>query len=91
MRIKRTDGNHSLIMEQLRKIGFSVRSLHVVGDGVPDLIAGRNGVNYLFEVKDPKQPPSKRKLTPDEQEFFDSWQGPVYVIEKIEDVLKIIG
>jgi len=91
----KTDGNHSRLLKQIRCIpGVSVFSTHRVGQGFPDVILGLsfNGVrrNFLLEIKDPSQPPSKRKLTPDEVKFHESWNGQVSVVETIEDVLKII-
>ena len=69
---------------------MTAHSTHTVGDGFPDIVAGYRGQNYLFEVKDPDQPPSKRKLTPDEVKFHDTWMGRVYVVETIEQIVKII-
>lgn len=91
MRKKRTDGNQLKIMQQIRALGFQVISLHVVGKGCPDLLASIRKQNILFEVKDPSQPKIGRKLTPQESDFHKLWDGPVYIIETIEDVIKIIN
>lgn len=95
---KRTDKNQPKIVEQLRAIGCTVQHLHTVGQGCPDLLVGfvKKGVNggkfnFLFEIKDPLQPPSKRKLTPDEKVFHESWRGQVDIIETFDDALKIIN
>lgn len=78
-------------MKQIRKIpGVSVVSIHVRGDGVPDLIVGHRKRNYLLEVKDPSKPPSKRRLTPDEEIFHKMWNGQIAVVHTLEDVLKIL-
>ena len=71
----RVDANQRAIVVALRKIGCSVAILSPVGDGVPDLLVGFRGKTFLLEVKDYTQPPSKRRLTPDEQLFFDTWNG----------------
>lgn len=89
--IRRTDGNHSTIVNQCRRLGFSVFSTHTVGDGFVDIVVGHKGRNYLFEVKDPAQPPSKRKLTPDEVKFHESWRGQIDVVECVEDILRIVN
>ena len=90
--IRRADANQSEVMGDLRKYpGISVRSLHTLGDGIPDLIVGFRGSNYLFELKDPEKPPSKRKLTEDEIKFFDSWNGQVEKVETVKDILEAIG
>ena len=71
----RVDANQEAIVAALRKIGCTVAILSPVGGGVPDLLVGFRGKTFLLEVKDYAQPPSKRRLTPDEQLFFDVWNG----------------
>lgn len=71
----RTDANQTAIVAALREIGASVVSLADIGNGCPDLLVGFRGVTLLLEVKDGSKPPSKRKLTPDEKEFFETWRG----------------
>ena len=85
---KRTDANQSSIVRALREIGASVQSIADLGKGVPDIMVGFQGYNYLFEVKDWKQPPSKRRLTKDEKSWHENWRGSVRVIETFEDALK---
>lgn len=77
-------------MRDLRKIGVSVFHIHTVRGGFGDIICGWRGKNYIFEIKDPDQPPSKRVLTEDEEKFHDSWKGQVSVIKTTEDALKIM-
>lgn len=86
-RAAKVDGNQAEIVVALRKIGASVTPLHMVGSGFPDLIVGWRGRNVLFELKDPKQPPNKRKLTDDEAIWFGNWRGEAYVIETIEQAI----
>ena len=89
---KRTDANQSLIVSTYRDLFCSVTCTHELGDGFPDLVVGIptswGGSNELVEVKDGEKPPSKRKLTPDEQDFHDEWRGkkPV-IIESVNDVI----
>ena len=90
-RAARVDGNQGKIVEKLRQLGISVHCTHTVHDGFPDLVAGHRGVNYLFEVKDPAQPESKRKLTEDERAFRDNWRGQVFTIETVQDALSVMG
>jgi len=84
------DANQPEIVKALRKAGISVLILSDVGGGCPDLMAGHRGCNYLLEVKDGSKPPSERKLTPKEQEFFDTWNGKAYVVYSAEDALNQI-
>lgn len=88
------DGNQEGIVKALRKIpGVSVAVTSALGDGFPDIIVGYKKRNYAFEIKDPSQPPSKRRLTPDEVEWHKNWHGHIQVIETVEQVwdgIKII-
>lgn len=86
----RVDANQKKITEQLRRCGFSVTVTSSMGKGFPDLVVGAKSKNFLFEIKDPDQPPSKRLLTKDEDLFKQSWKGQYDVIETIDDILKII-
>lgn len=89
--MKRIDANQPSIVKSLRQIGATVQSLASVGSGCPDLLVGYRGQNHLFEVKDWKQPPSKRKLTPDEKKWHQTWNGQVHVVETFDEALKIIS
>ena len=88
---KRTDANQTKVVTALRRVGCSVAILSAVGKGVPDILVGKGGKNYLMEIKDGEKIPSKRKLTPDEKEFHESWRGHVCIVESIDDALKIIA
>lgn len=74
-RAARVDSNHAAIVAALRAAGCSVQSLASVGGGVPDLLVGRAGRNYLLEVKDGGQPESRRRLTTHEAKWRDGWRG----------------
>lgn len=91
MRAAKTDGNQSLIVEALRAAGCSVQPLHTVGQGVPDLLVGVAGKNALVEVKDPAQPPSARRLTPDQKRWHAEWKGTAHVVETVEQALQIVA
>lgn len=87
----RTDANQSEIVGFLRAIpGVSVTSLAAVGGGVPDLLVGFRGNNYLFEIKDPEKSPSQRKLTKAQREFHAAWHGQVSVAETFGDILEFM-
>ena len=84
------DDNQREIVKALRKIDYSVISLASLGSGVPDLLIGIRGQNYLIELKDGKKSPSRRQLTIDERHFMDSWAGQVDVANSLEEILEII-
>lgn len=89
-RAAKIDANQNEIVEALRDAGYSVCVTSVVGQGFPDLIVGKGGIprtNVLMELKDGSLPPSKRKLTPQQVEFHRNWQGPICVVETVEDAL----
>jgi len=83
------DNNQSEIVEILRARGFSVAHTHMVGKGFVDVVAGKWGLNFLCEIKDGSLPPSKRVLTPQEQDFHNAWRGQICILENADDVEKI--
>lgn len=87
----RVDANHAEIVRALRAAGCSVLSLAAIGGGAPDLLVARNGRTWLFEIKDEKQSPSKRKLNALQVEFRVKWQGPVHLIENAQTALWHVG
>lgn len=89
-RAARVDDNQKMIVEQLRRLHCSVKVVSQL-KGFCDIVVGHRGVNYLFEIKDPSKPPSKRKLTKMEKEFHEDWYGQVSTIETIEDAMKVMG
>ena len=89
-KIARTDRNHQDVIKALRSVGCSVLSLHQVGSGCPDLLVARNGKTCLMEVKDGELPPSGRRLTQDEAEFFATWKGECHVVDSVNDAVSIV-
>ena len=89
-RAKRVDDNQNDIVKQLRRIGCSVAVTSMVGNGHPDLLIGFRQQNFLFELKDGNKSASRKRLTPDEEKFFNTWQGQVNKVESFEEILKII-
>lgn len=88
----RIDDNQTAIVSALRQAGATVQSLATIGNGCPDLVVGYQGRNVLLEIKDELQPPSKRKLTPQEVTWHDNWRGQVVVVESVEQALiAVIG
>ena len=78
------------IVLAMRAVGAIVRVI-TQGDGLPDLLVGYNGHTILMEIKDGNKPPSARKLTDNEQKFFDEWKGgPLYKVESVDQALDIL-
>ena len=86
---RKTDDNHQEIMDAFRAHGFSVADTSRLGQGFPDLVVAKLRMNILVEVKDGKKPSSARKLTKDEQDFVDEWQGRYVVVEGIADIERL--
>lgn len=90
-RAAKVDTNQAGIVQALKSVGCSVQTLAAVGDGVPDLLVGRAGTNYLLEVKDGTRPPSEQRLTPAQQEFHSAWRGRVAVVNSVAGALWAVG
>jgi len=84
------DSNQNEIVKALRQAGASVTSLASVGNGCPDLLVGIRKVTTVMEVKDGAKPPSKRRLTEDEQRWHDNYRGSVYIVESAEQALAVL-
>ena len=75
-RAARVDGNHAEIVAALRSFpGVSVCSLASLGNGVPDLIVGLAGQNYLVEVKDGEKSPIPSKFDARSRALFSEVEG----------------
>lgn len=90
MRAAKIDANQPEIVAALRKIGCTVQILSSVGKGCPDILAGYRGKNFLLEIKDGAKPVSAQKLTPDQIEWHDLWNGQVSVVNCVDQAIKIV-
>ena len=82
MSIKKTDSNHIAISDAFRRLGYTVKSTHEVGGGFPDLVVSK-GETYLVEIKT-----DEGKLNDQQIEFIDKWNGKVYVVRCVDDVIE---
>ena len=69
---------------------MSVADTSRLGGGFPDLVIGFRGITILAEVKDPSQPPCKRRLTEDEAKFHAGWKGQIATVESAAEVEAIM-
>ena len=91
-RAAKVDANQPAIVSALRRAGASVQSLAAIGDGCPDLLVGYAGITALVEVKDGSKPPSARALTPDQQQWHQTWQGgTLAVVPDVEAALRVLA
>lgn len=97
----RPDVGQAAIVAALRTVGCSVEILADVGRGVPDLLAGIRGTNFLLEVKSPRGGRGKRglgsgktahqvELNATEQKWHAAWRGQVSVVRSVEDALAVV-
>lgn len=86
------DANEAAMLRGLRDIGAWYRQMD--RDAGFDLLVAFRGRLFVGEVKDPAQPPSKRKLTTHEQITAAELalvDVPYWKWETLDDVLRTIG
>lgn len=79
---RRVDSNQAEIVEALRQHGCSVECLSDVGRGIPDLLVGAGGRNYLIEVKLPGQKPNDIQKA-----WHKNWAGWVLTVESADQAI----
>jgi len=94
-RAARVDANQSEIVSALRQAGCSVQCLHTIGKGCPDLLVGHWGINVLLKVKSGWRisgglRSAYKRLTPDEKQWHESWQGQVIVVGFAREAVTVI-
>jgi hypothetical protein len=61
-----------------------------VGDGWPDIVVGFRGKNWLLEIKDGSKPPSKRKLTAEQEQFVAYWRGQWACVKSEAEAIELV-
>ena len=90
MKARKIDANQPEIVKGLRAIGCSVAVTSSAGDGFPDLVVGYYGRNWLIEVKDGAKPPSRQKLTPEQEQFFIGWHGQIDIVTSLDEAISLV-
>ena len=87
MRAAKIDSNQSGIVAALRAIpGVTVAVGH------DDIIVGRNGKSYWYEVKASEASKRRNDLTATEQRRFErEWQGHYKIVCSLDEILKDMG
>jgi hypothetical protein len=67
----RRDREHALAGELARECGFTTFDCGDVGDGFPDWVWGRNGLNFMVEIKSGAAAP----FQPKQLELATTWRG----------------
>lgn len=86
----RRDNIHSDIVAALREVGATVCDLAAVGGGVPDLLVGYRGQNYLMEIKTP-QHGTKAGTAQRQAEWHMLWRGSAHYVRSVDDAYRVIG
>lgn len=86
MKAKRKDINQPELEVRLKKLGFSVTSLHALGKGIPDLLLGIMGINIVVEVKH-----DNAELTEPEKEWHRDWKGQVRIAQSAEEIVLYVA
>ena len=89
----KVDKNQAEIVELLKRLGYSVRTLNKEKGGVPDLLishktkkceyCGNDSNTYLIEAKS-----KTGKLTPPQKKFHANWQGKIFIIRNLGEIIK---
>ena len=88
----RKDKNHNRIVNVLHRLGFSWMDMAELGDGRPDGLAGRDGVNFLCEIKNPETAYGRKGLSDRQKRFAERWRGgPVYVLSTPQDCTTLLN
>ena len=88
-RAPRRDTNEAAIVRALEAVGATVQRLDA--PGVPDLLIGFRGSNYLIECKSTTYGPARaRRFTPDQRSWLLRWRGQRAVVTKPSDALHAI-
>ena len=82
------DKNQTEIIHALQRAGCTVTDTSSIGGGFPDLAVGRQGVNYLLEVKNPK---GRNRVDEKQIDFHITWQGQIVVVRSAEEALQAVG
>jgi len=85
------DANHGDIVTTFRACGASVCDLKAVGGGVPDLLIGYHGRNYLVEVKAGEKAPSASKLNALQLVWHNGWTGQVDVVRDVDGAVALMN
>ena len=86
---KKRDHNQAAIVRGLESAYCSVIDLSAVGGGCNDLLVGRNGVNYLIEIKNLEG--RGLRYTPPQKEHNATWKGQKCTVTTLEEALVAVG
>lgn len=83
---RKVDANQAEIIRAYQQVGATVQTLQKEADGVPDLLIGWLGQNYLVECKS-----DTGQLTPAQVVFWRDWKGQKALVRNVDEALAVIG
>lgn len=86
----RTDGNQTEIIKHFKFWGCTVLNISSLKNCC-DVVVSKHGRSIFIEIKNGKNPPSARKLTPGEIKFKAETLGSWRLCESIKDAESIIN
>lgn len=89
LRAARIDRNQPEVVEAFRRLGFSVLIISQLKDCCDIFISKGKDKTAAVEIKDGLLPPSRRRLTSGEREFRYGWKGHYFIVESIDDVMRV--
>ena len=89
--IAKVDKTQPDIVAALRAAGMSVQHLSAVGQGVPDLLVGWKGWNFLVECKTERKDGGRgRGLSSAEAQWHEAWAGRIIIAASAEEAVGAI-
>jgi hypothetical protein len=86
-RANKVDSNQAAIVDALEKTGATVQMLGAVGNGCPDILVGRLGVNVLMEIKNPD---GKNRVGEKQAEWIANWRGQCVIVRDEYEAMRVI-
>jgi len=85
------DGSQDEIVAALRAAGATVQDLsRIATPGVPDLLVGYQGHNFLLECKPATGSKAQLNLRPSQVKWHHNWRGTAHVVRTPEEAIFII-
>lgn len=81
----RRDAHHVKAGELARAAGFTTADCGDAGDGFPDWVWGKHGLNFMIELKTGP----KAKLKPKQVEFAATWRGQWVRADSPEEAVQL--